>query len=701
MSSIQGPKCAACGREPAKNLYYAFRIKKYKKYDRRAVRYVDAEHIFVNGRKVNSDFKALFGDLHCYWAQNSGKEDVYLCCRDCAIMYSAQRRRVLIKDETIALVTPHQEQFDAYAVKHQLEHHIASMEEDGDSSEVVELRRLLRMRLQFPGRLIELAHIAAEQGHKSLVQRSAEKLLDEYPFGQHLDHACLLLSRLGDIERTDSLYESARRRVGSYETLGAGRLSTWALLIAIHNPEKAVQLSATALSLTPSDPKIISNHVTVLGAGNRKEERLEFLRGHAPFLNTHVGYFNAGRVFLDALELQLAREYFDVALLYHRDPMTRRFLAEALLQLGQYEEARAQVSAGLRDLDQYEGGAYADANGESCSHWGYTHKEKKNLRADFFALDGKLLYALGEEETGKERLRDALDLRGPVDIPLFADIPDYLGGYVSREELTAELKAQQETVARLSNSIREKDFQIGSFSSLVDAIADVQDAWHASLAKIKEEILYEAVNEDFSSRIHSFSLLLRSLEAGRYEQFFRETRDQYPHLPDKVVEQLSNALFLIDVLEARSSSAPVFAGAVIEYAKALETGVNQILIESFARHLISKRLAWRIDVATPSGRPFTIQLVRRNRPQSLMLAELGHLVQAEHSEWRAYLMRQHEADQEWISGPLADVLFTVKDKYRNGCAHHHSATGTHVLAMQTYLAQMGVFERLESMSAGH
>ena len=163
-----------------------------------------------------------------------------------------------------------------------------------------------------------------------------------------------------------------------------------------------------------------------------------------------------------------------------------------------------------------------------------------------------------------------------------------------------------------------------------------------------------------------------------------------------MIEQLANAQFLLKA--HNDDSLPIFAGAMIECCKAIETAVNEVIVCPFANTWPPVSSRAEVEITTPSGRPRVIELAFRGQPKSLMLGDLVLLLKCGRPEWDNYCRRQFGQLAEWIRDDLPRIIKTVKDEYRNGAAHDSSANRGKVLALKQYLDNSKVFASFNKLS---
>ncbi|PYV01165.1 MAG: hypothetical protein DMG26_14170, partial [Acidobacteria bacterium] len=371
---------------------------------------------------------------------------------------------------------------------------------------------------------------------------------------------------------------------------------------------------------------------------------------------------------------------------------------EVLYRLGRYAEAQETCREGRILIERFEIRAAADFDGQirNPSHYPYT--QKKGFIKAFLAVEGKCLVALGESENGRQRIQDALDINlGFESKDVFYDqLSSLVGDYTTKQELEQSLAEQQRQVAEIVAEKVKSDTIAQRVGDVISELARAQRDWHDSLCELKDAACADLLAEHFSSKIHTFCIHLRNQQADQYRLIKQELRFQYGALSDRVIEQLANAQFLLKA--HNDDSLPIFAGAMIECCKAIETAVNEVIVCPFANTWPPVSSRAEIEITTPSGRPRVIELAFRGQPKSLMLGDLVLLLKCGRPEWDNYCRRQFGQLAEWIRDDLPRIIKTVKDEYRNGAAHDSSANRGKVLALKQYLDNSKVFASFNKLS---
>jgi tetratricopeptide (TPR) repeat protein len=701
--------CGNCGNAGAHFYYKSAGITKFKRFNRVGNNYLADHRVFVfqpphrlirdDGQFIEPDYVAVFGDVFSYWADAGNQTEVSFCSRACAIAFSKLKNALLFRVTDGVVILPQQTHLDEYAQKHGLDHCLGAMESNSWEQPDEELRALLKARLQFPKRLFTLGMVVVDKGMNSLAEAAAQKLQDDYPLEMVVDYCFLLYFRIGKLDRADILYRKVLQENATLEALGSVRLSNWALAITGSDFTRARTLSWKAVELCPTSVEIIENHLSVLCA-KAPDEAMDFLARHTADLATDVGFYSAGLTCLSSGQYAMAEEYLRAAASCKSDPLTSRYLAETLFCLGRYGNALNEVRDGVMSLEGYTVQGLPDLDGVQRFGYRLPYDQKRYLRKAFLALEGKLLCELGEQEAGRQRIKDSMDITLGFlsEEPLFNDLDQYVAGYPSRDRMASELAQAHLHIASVTREMNRQTVRVESLSSLIDAIAEVKSQWGKTALTFKEQILQDSAAEDFAARIHSFSLFLRQTNEERYTGARRTLRVRYQHLPEKVIEQLTNAEFLLSELAA-FDAVPVCAGVVIELCKAVETGLNRLLVEAYVKWAnASKKHPLVVTLMARDGREFPLEVTRAGATRNLMLGDLACLCRSDDPKWLDFLQVRCASAADWIRSELPDIILIVKDKFRNGCAHYSSADYGRAAQLDDLLSSHRVFERLDSLA---
>jgi hypothetical protein len=420
---------------------------------------------------------------------------------------------------------------------------------------------------------------------------------------------------------------------------------------------------------------------------------------HSSSVETDIGFHAAGRAYLSLGHLPEAEENLILSDSLLPDPMTKVYLAEIFYRMGRFAEAFQTCQSGAALLESFEIRAAADFDGTIRNPSHYPYQQKKGLRKAFLAIEGKSLMALGETESGKERIQDSLDVNLPFESRdlIYADLREFCEGYLTRRELEKHVAHSQQVASEAMAKIIESRRVIGRLGDIISTIGQVQRDWVELLEQLKDNAAKEIVSDNFSAKIHAFCLKLTSRQVEKSRDLKAGLRASYSALPGRVVEQLSNAEFLLDTHQ--DASLPTFAGVIIEYCKALETALNSVIIAPFLTRLPTqqRKLESEITISTPDGKLRSIRLGWRGQPQA-MLGDFVLLLGSDAPEWVEYCRVSFPTTLSWIRSDLPKMVKKLKDQYRNGCAHYSSADRATALEMKRYLEDSGVFARLNAIS---
>ena len=707
--------CANCGRENARHEYAGALVERYvvlkssmNRFKYQLDYYVRGEAkggpVFIRrkGKRVKllmPDFVHFYEDAHAYWVSDTAvRRSIFLCSRQCAINFAATNNMLLMRKKDGVQITPHQAVFDEYARTHNLAHWLALMHDDEWTTPEAELKGLMQTRLQSPKRLIALACAVIDEGKTKLAEQAVNKVIAEYDITESAQLCPLVLSRLGRYQQIDLLYEQLADSLGGRNKLPAQVLTSWAFAISFYDLGKALKLSEQALHSAPTLAPVVENHLALLSV-SEPSKGVDFFRDNSSLITGDIGFYAAGQAFLRMGFLTEAEENLRLSDSLQPDPMTKVYLAEVLYRLGRYAEAQKLCCEGKILIDSFTIRAADDFDGEirNPSHYPYT--QKKGLVKAFLTVEGKCLVALGESESGRQRIQDAVDLNLGFESKdvIYDQIWSLVGDYPTKRELEQNLAVQQRQIAEIIMKKRKSDTVAQRLGDIISELASTQKEWHDSLCELKDAACADLLSEHFLSKIHTYCVQLRNQHIHEYRLMKEQLRLQYAALPERVIEQLANAEYLLKTHD--ENSPPIFSGAMIEYCKAIETAVNEVVVQPFLKTWLLACSRADIEITTPNARPRIIEVGFHGKPRSLMLGELILLLKYGPTEWSNYCGLHFGRHAEWVRNDLAQIIRTVKDEYRNGAAHYTSVSRSKVLALKQYLSNSNVFALLNGGSA--
>ncbi len=707
-------ECANCSQPNPKQEYDCGRIKEHivllKVGDQFKYRHdlysrgeTESGPAFVlrKGQRVTllqPDSTILCGDAYAYWLHETGARRVFLCSRRCAVEFAKNNNCLLCHSAHGAFIYPGQNQFDEYAREHNLTHCLTLMDQDEWKTPELEFHGLMRARLPSPERLLSLACLLTDAGKLKLAEEAVDKVVSEYPLEVSAQMCRSVLSKLGRPDRIDDLYEKLARSLKGRRNLPAPVLSSWAFAIHVHDPVKSLHIST--LAVTSDDPTglVIANHLAILSYCD-PQQAVAFYGAHSTSINCDVGFYAAGTAYLRLGHLPEAEENLILSDSLLPDPMTKVYLAETLYRLGRFGDALQTCSTGLALLDSFEINAMCDFDGKTRNPSHYPYQQKKGLRKAFLAVEGKCLIVLGETESGKERIQDSLDVNMPFESrdQIYDNIRALIDNYPTRVELETDLAASHQVAAQAILQSKNSEKVIERLGDVISAIGQAQEDWVESLEQIKDDAAKEFVSEHFATKIHAFCFRLKSSQIDKYLEFKKAVGTRFPALPARVIEQLSNAEFL---LATHKDGLPIFAGVIIEYCKALETALNTTMIARFATALSGQSAGpvVEIQVDMANGKSRRIELAYRNQPKHLMLGDLALLLRCDAPAWVNYCRDFFGTLSPWVQTELPRIVQNLKNDYRNGSAHCNSADRTKASQLKRYLESGEVFGRLDAIS---
>lgn len=638
---------------------------------------------------------AVFGDAHLYWL-HEGSVTLPLCSRACAVLYAGNSKMVLIHIPDLSSVFPEQGSYDEYAIVHGLASHISVMEQDTWTTPEQELEGLLRARCRNPASIVNLCSIILAKGKTQLAIRAVDQMLIDLPLHDAVQYSTVILAKLGDIKRIDKLYEQLASSVGGRERLQGEILSSWAFAISSGDRLKAKALSVEAVAKCPKVYTVIENHLMLLSLDDQ-EEACRFFYGHEGMVKSDVGFFAVGTAFLRLGHLLLAEDYLRKSENILADPMTKVYLAHTLYELDRFDDARELCQAGRTQVQTFSvsDGEQKDvetstARGESFSF--YPYRQKKALSKALLAIEGKCLIALGEADLGRSMVIDAIDMQldGASEDVMYADLDKFADGYLSRSSL--EKRLSEHEIAAEQNLSRARVAEVSSvrLRQVLDAISIVQSDWAQQLSALVDTAMVEPMADTFIDKIHDFCAGVKQADSDAYGIHVDILNRRYPLFTDNVIQQIATAEFLISQFE--EMQLPIFAGVIIEYAKAVETCVNAVLVTPFV--FDTQFGSTTIDLGN-NARP--VSLVEGSNVKALMLAQLSQVVSSKDSRWTQYANKTFGSQTAWTRYDLPTIITTVKNEYRNGSAHYSSPNRMKAIAMRDYLRKKEIFERLHAI----
>ena len=648
-----------------------------------------------DGKVLSPDHVAVYGDLYAYWLPDSGK-DVSFCSRQCAVSYARATNSILANKSSSAIIDPQQDEFDQYGSDHQLEATKALAQQDDWKSREDELRGLLIGRPFRPDRILALAALLASQDREALAEEAVETVLSQYGLGEVISAASSILHQLGKDTRVEELWQQLAMQHGGIEKLPAEALSTWALVA--RSSEQKKQLSDLAVHKRPRDVKVFENHLLALGDCFAEDAYLHLSRNR-DLLTTDIGYFNAGMICLQLGKAANAEEYLRVSDTLLEEPLTKAYLSEALYQQGKHAEALSEARQGRRELERFLEEGLPDADGAKRLPRGYVYEHKRGLQKLLLCVEGKCLISIGETAAGERRIRDAMDI-GTVlsESPVVLDAARFLEGYKDRPALETELADAHRRALELTATATRYQISSDRLAEVLKAIAGTQRQWAQFIESAIDVATQDLVAEQFFSHMHALVTVFRNGKRHIYESLFASFQKRYPHLPPAIIEPMANSDFL--VAELTTDDLPVYAGAIIESCKALECGVNLVLVESFCKTQNLKN-GLKVTVRPLYGNKKwdDLELVRVGKSipdKGLMFGNLEALLRSDDARWLQFVSTLGNDHQKWVIERLPKIIDKTA-KIRNGCAHSSSAGKSKAVELSESFSAEQVFENLNAI----
>lgn len=613
------------------------------------------------------------------------------------MQFAKSTNQLLIRGKDGNLISPQQERHDAYAKQKQLKHHLALMQDDDSNSIDEEFETLMVARLPQPTRLMVLAAVLLERGRREPAERAIEKVIAEYPISTAAQSVAPLLSSLSKYELLDDLYEKLAASVGGRSRLPVEVRSTWAFMIAEWNADKSVKLSLEAHEARPSCSDVFENHLAILSEID-PTACVDFFQKSSWRPKSDIGYFAVGKAALRIGLDEQAEENLRTAHMLVPDPVTKAFLSEALFRLGRYSEAAECCSEGIAALEAYETNSFADFDGERRNPLHLYFKAKKSLRLAFLAVQSKILMALGEEASARERLEEVLNTRvDNATYKVFFDgLASVAGEYTTRGELEKNLAKERRRVVEVLSRLEMAEAKASRLDDVVLTIAQSQQHWKESLLKIRDAATQDALADRFSSEIHSLCRLLVNNDLARYESIRDDLARRFCFVPRRSIEQLANAHFL--VVSHSEEHLPIFAGAVIEFGKAIESAINEIAIGTYLRFCYPGVTQKTVQITTKDGKVRYVELIHRGMPRKLSLGEISLFLTCRDSEWARFCRQTWGDLQTWIFEDLPRIVKVVKDEYRNFAAHDRSMDRDAAVRCEQFISRCSLLDRLNEMA---
>jgi tetratricopeptide (TPR) repeat protein len=672
------------------------------------------------------------GRAYCYWPKRPGTP-LSFCSRKCAMSFAKRKTWLLIRLKDSIAISPHEDEFDHYAVRNNDDSQLAHMSLEPAASEEIELRNLMRCHPNKPDRIRSLADHMFAHSEYELANQAVEFLLKEYP-AKAIDSS-MLLAKLDRFEDIDRAYEACAGLYGGRSEMTAAYLSQWASFIMGWNYDKALSLSDEAAAKSPASP-FEAEHRLVILALRHPEKAIEYFRTVSDLIATDSGFYTIGTAFLRQGMLPEAEEHLRVADLLAENRANKAHLAETLFRLERYAEALKIAEDGLKKLERFTPKSFGDCDGKERIHSPEWRDLAVQNSGNLLLIKGKALIAIGETRGGRECIQDALNAGGEklakslfcdgVDTANYVTTASLNADIVKREQITKEiladlaqmrahLKETEQEKEELSAAGKRASIKSELLSDIISGVCKAEEDWEAIRQNPKYRDCKDLVDDVFSNDIHTLCMELRQRDGTLYSAILKKFKGRFQVLNEKqplIIKFIASAEFIMKChrLEDEGRVA-IFAGPVVELGKAIELCLNRYLLEPFQEHLLlvstggGDPAPFRPITPKPEPRydsqliPKPFFVIEGRKKCTLKTYQLESLLRCDDERWLnfCHLSYPPEKGTSWIRETLPGISENVR-KLRNPAAHDQVMDLTQAETVKKLLEDNKVFENFEALA---
>ena len=680
--------------------YHELGIRKFRKIPKVKVlkRVGLNEKVYLkSGRTLSPFFIIAFGDyIFAYWEKKQLAKTIILCSRKCAITYS-KKNNVILRNKILStsMIVPQTEYFDDYAQENNLTEYLSTMH-DGDTY-IEHLKKYIDGKLKITEdysresfdkihyeHLYILCIIAIEKDYSSIARKALKKLANTklHIIIKYLFFIQLLmdLKEYEEIERIFTIFDKKG-------FIDKNIFSCAALYLSRINNKKALYFSQKALSIASEDPIVITNHLAALSASKFANEiKITFIFNNLHLFNSEAAYFNSAKILYNAEEYEKSLEFFKISDNINPNFESKLFIAKTSLQLNDYNNALLYSQLAFKQLIPSKAIDNYSFQGNEIMFWNFIPTDNLGSQKTLLIIEGKSLYNLGEYDEAKEKINTALKINSEIDQELLLGIEEIIGD----DKTTNNNEIPSSALLKL-NKMKEhltiEMKKVDTLNEILDAIASINNQWGNTLDAIKDDIDKSALNEDFSQRIHALTVLMRNHKQTSYKDFYKKTKSKYSYLQAEIIEQLSNAVFILNDLGNSLKDIPVYTGSVIELSKAIETTVNLILISPYIEYLKKERIEF--------GK---LDWIISKKSKRLMLGQITSFLSTSNSDFIKYVQNHFPEFSHWILNKLLIILDKVRNEYRNGSAHNSNVSLLKANEFFKYIHDVEFFEIFNALA---
>jgi tetratricopeptide (TPR) repeat protein len=438
-----------------------------------------------------------------------------------------------------------------------------------------------------------------------------------------LCHIGSALRKIASEATLERIGKAVTQLAGSEDNNAVEDIAELASILSEILPDRAVELTTSAVRQAPTNKAIVNNHISILDSASKLEHIVMFLDERPRPLNGERSYRIAGEGFLNAGRYEDAFVHLRSASILERNPANHLLLAETHLKLTAYPEALAASTAGLVIFEESEPTVdivdrwvpetklstleRAQASGPNAQFGSTTRQRLERIKS--------IANQAMDEATERKDVPEQSDTKETK--PSSLDQAELTDGVTANEEMTPGRATEfSKHISELLQLIDRRATIPSNTKNVIDEIIRLQKDWKKSTTTAQSATEGTTISRSFKGRIYALSVLIRNERHTEFDFHWLSSQQRYRGLSPRAIEGLATASFLDATFGARRSPPAAYVASLV----AIERGLRIALMDS--QSLDEDHLRERSDGSRkPVAKIFQILKSALHKPESPSLPQ--------------------------------------------------------------------------------